>query len=95
MSTGSGTGSGSHDCYDINLGTIGIESGEVESLRKYIRYRHRIVHVSPLLAALNLAEVPPEVPVFANKALADAALACFDSVVKKFHGATLTLRRKD
>lgn len=81
--------------YGISLGAIGVESGEVESLRKYIRYRHRVVHVSPLLGALNLPEVPPEVPVFANNALADAALACFDRVVKKLHAATLTLRRKD
>jgi hypothetical protein len=81
--------------YDISLATIGIESGEVESLRKYVRYRHRIVHVSPLLGVLNLAEVPPEAPVFANRALADAALGCFDSVVKKLHAATLALRRKD
>jgi hypothetical protein len=42
-----------------------------------------------------LAEVPPEKLVFANRALADTALACFDSVVKKLHAATLTLRRKD
>lgn len=81
--------------YGIKLDSVGIASGALEKLQKYIRYRHQIVHVSPLLSLLNQPEVPTEEPVFGNSALADAALDCVDEVIRKLHSATLTLRRSN
>jgi len=78
--------------YGIKLGEIGIDSQSLAALQQFIRYRHRIVHVSPLLSMLNGDVVPPEEPVFANRALVERAVKCFDNVVTSLHRATLSLR---
>lgn len=78
--------------YGIQFGKIGLDSETVAALKRFIRYRHRVVHVSPLLALLNGDAVPPEEPVFANYAMADAAAHCFTAVVTALHQATLELR---
>ena len=79
--------------YGIDFGTIGLDSQTVTALKRFIRYRHRIVHVSPLLSFLNGDAVPPEEPVFANQALVEAAVKCFTAAVTALHQATLGLRR--
>ena len=78
--------------YGVKVGDIGVSSQDLEELQRLIRYRHRIVHVSPLVGMLNEDEVPPKPPVFANRQLADQALACFGSFVDALHKATLQLR---
>jgi len=78
--------------YGIKLGEIGINSQVLETLTDFIRYRHRIVHVSPLLGMLNDDDVPPAEPVFANRALAEQAVKCFGEVVSALHQATLQLK---
>ena len=81
--------------YELKIGEIGIASNDLEFLQCLIRYRHRIVHVSPLLGMLNQPEVPPEEPVFSNRKLGNDALKCFDTFITKLHNATLRLRRLD
>ena len=36
--------------------------------------------------------MPPEDPIFANRATADRAIACFTDLVAKLHSGTLKLR---
>lgn len=81
--------------YGLKFGEIGIASNDLEFLQRLIKYRHRIVHVSPLIGMLNQHEVPPDEPVFSNKKLGNAALKCFDTFITKLHDATLHLRRLD
>lgn len=78
--------------YGIKIGEIGLAAETIDELRKLIRYRHRIIHVSPLLAFLNQDNVPPEEPVFANRALAKSATAAFSDLVDALHKATTALR---
>lgn len=78
--------------YGIKFGEIGVSSQVLTALQKFIRYRHRTVHVSPLLGMLNGDEVPPEEPVFANRALTEQAVKCFGEVVAALHQASLQLR---
>ncbi len=78
--------------YGIKIGEIGLPSETINEIHQLIRYRHRIVHVSPLLTFLNQDNVPPEEPVFANRALADKATAAFGCLVDSLHKATMTLR---
>jgi hypothetical protein len=78
--------------YGISVGGLGVSSSELKLLQDFIRYRHRIVHVSPLTACLNQATSPPEAPVFANKNTAGAAIRVFDKFVDGLHSATLKLR---
>jgi hypothetical protein len=81
--------------YGLKFGEIHIASKDLEFLQRLIKYRHRIVHISPLLGMLNQPEVPPEEPVFSNKKLGNDALKCFDTFITKLHDATLRLRRLD
>lgn len=81
--------------YGIKFGEIGVISKDLELLQRLIKYRHRVVHISPLIGMLNQQEVPPEEPVFSNKKLRDEAVNCFDLFVTKLHEATLTLKRSD
>lgn len=78
--------------YGIKLGEIGVSSAALEDLQKLLEYRHRVVHVSPMLGML---EVSSEGPVFANKALAERARQRFDEVIRKLHAASLALRQHD
>jgi len=81
--------------YELKFGSLQIASSKIESLKKFIKYRHRIIHVSPLLGMLNAADVPPEEPEFSNKELANKALNTFDSFINRIHEATLELKRED
>jgi hypothetical protein len=78
--------------YGIKLGEIGIDGQRLSQLQDFIRFRHRVVHVSPLLTILNQDKVPPDQPIFANRKLSEDAEACFKSIVDALHRATLSLR---
>lgn len=82
--------------YGIKFGRdLGIPNTTLEELQRIIRFRHRIIHVSPLLGMLNQEQVPPEEPVFSNKAYAENALRIFDDFIQELHTATLRLRPRD
>lgn len=88
-----------HDCkraynkaYGIKFGNLNLSSNTLEGLQSYIRYRHRIIHVSPSLGMLNQEKVPPEKPVFPKKETAENARECFSEFIEALHQATLSLR---
>lgn len=78
--------------YGIKMGELGIGADVLAELRRLIGYRHRVVHVSPLLAFLNQDKVPPEEPVFANRALSERAVGVFGVVVQALHKASMNMR---
>jgi hypothetical protein len=71
---------------------LGLSEKTLESVRRMLEYRHRIAHVSPLIALLNQARVPPDAPVFAGHVLVSELLQATDSFVAALHAATLRLR---
>jgi hypothetical protein len=81
--------------YQLKFGDLGLQSTIIEKIKKIITYRHRIIHVSPLIGMLNQANVPREEPVFPKKELAAEAIREFEEFVDRLHKATLKLRRKD
>jgi len=82
--------------YGIKFGEdIGVSNILLEELQRLIGFRHRIVHVSPLLGMLNQERVPPEEPIFPNRQYAEKALETFDDFIQGLHTATLRLRPKD
>jgi len=82
--------------YGIRFGRdLGVSSQLIARLRRLIQYRHRIIHVSPLLGALNLLEVPPEEPEFSNKRFAEEAKATVARFIDALHARTLELRPPD
>lgn len=76
--------------YNIKFGEIGLTSEELSFLQKIIRFRHRIIHVSPFIGMLNQPEVPPEEPIFSSKQLVRIAMECFDKFINNLHQTTLT-----
>jgi hypothetical protein len=81
--------------YNLKVGEIGVGSSRIAEVRTLIKYRHRVVHVSPLIGVLNESQVPPEDPVFANKELAVKAENAFDELVTSLHAATIRLEAGD
>ncbi|KAF0107657.1 MAG: hypothetical protein FD146_1691 [Anaerolineaceae bacterium] len=80
--------------YGIKFGEMGFANQALEQLQEFLKYRHRIIHISPLQAMLNQAQVPLEEPVFSKKETLQAARKCFDEFINKLHSTTLQLRPK-
>ncbi len=75
--------------YNLRFGLI-VSPLTLNRIRRLIKYRHRIVHVSPATDILNWPWVPRgEQPEFANRKLAEAAVMLMDDFVKVLHSATL------
>jgi len=78
--------------YGIKIGELSLGAETLSQLRQFIRYRHRVVHVSWLLTMLNEENVPTEEPIFMKSETVEQALTCFDEFVQALHQATLRLR---
>lgn len=81
--------------YGIRFGEMRISSQVLENLQEFIKYRHRIIHISPLLGMLNQPDVPTKEPVFASYEVAHSALEDFDAFFKALHQQTLTVLSPD
>jgi hypothetical protein len=78
--------------YGVKFGSdLGVSSQLIERVRRLLSYRHRIVHVSPLIGLLNQPNVPPEDPEFSNHAFARSAASEMGEFVESLHAATLRL----
>lgn len=77
--------------YRVKFGEINVSSNDLKLIQRFILYRHRVVHDSPLLGVLNQPEMPNEQPVFPSKGFRNNALNCFSLFIKKLHDATLCL----
>lgn len=76
--------------YGISFGkNLGVSNQVLEFLQRIIQYRHRIVHISPMIGMLNQGRVPPEKPVFSKAELGQQALERFDEFIQALHRATL------
>jgi len=75
--------------YGIEFGEIGLSKTEIEELKRFIIYRHRIIHVSVSPIALNQPDVPPEKPVFSDIELANKSIVNMSNFIEKLHIATL------
>jgi hypothetical protein len=79
--------------YNISFAEdIGVPIQVIQRITEFIKYRHRIVHVSPLITVLNYYEVPLKEPVFSNKALIEIAIKNFGTFIEALHKKTLSLR---
>jgi hypothetical protein len=71
---------------------LGLNTQSLERIRTLLGYRHRVTHVSPLVAMHNRQNVPPEEPEFSGREFADRARHELDEFVRALHSATLKLR---
>lgn len=80
--------------YGIKFGELNIPADQLSRLKRFIHYRHRIIHISPSLGILNQGKVPPETPEFPNKELRNEVIACFDNFITELHNSTLNLKKE-
>lgn len=82
--------------YGVRFGEIPEVQPLIVSIRQFIRYRHKIIHVSPLLAMLAKPgdEEGSTEPVFANAVTGKHAKECFGQFIEALHAATLRLGYK-
>jgi hypothetical protein len=78
--------------FGIKFGEISLKGATFADMQRYLGYRHRVVHISPLLGCLNLEKTPAEQPVLPGRELAQSAVDCFSEFVGALHKATLGLR---
>lgn len=81
--------------YGIKFGEIRVDSTELNNLQRIIKFRHRIIHVSPLLSIVNQFEVPQKTPIFSNKDFAQNGIALFNKFIQLLHKGSLNLNRVD
>jgi len=78
--------------YGIKFGQMkGVTSTLLEDIQRIVGFRHRIVHVSPMIGMLNRGSVPPEEPIFPKHEYAEKAISVFDNFINCLHSATLAL----
>ena len=56
--------------YKIQFGNIGDNGQIIENIHKYILYRHKVIHINPLIAIYNEEDVPKADPIFAKRQFA-------------------------
>ena len=59
--------------YGIQFGRIGIVGKKIEKIYKYLLYRHKVIHVSPLITIYNEEDLPLAEPVFSKRDFAEQA----------------------
>ena len=75
--------------YNLKFSELGMTISKMNELKKYIGYRHKIMHVSPMLPILNEEEIPSKNPIIPKKILIENAIVIFDEFIKKFHNKSL------
>jgi hypothetical protein len=80
-----------NSAFGIRFGELGLSNQLLEQIQRYLLYRHRIIHVSPMLEVLNAPDVPPASPVMANLDMAREALATFKLFIGALHCASNTI----
>jgi hypothetical protein len=66
--------------------------GLLQRVKTLLGYRHRVIHVSPLVAILNRRDAPPQELEFSGREFAQRTRGEFDQFVLALHAASLRLR---
>lgn len=69
-----------------------LNASQLERVKTLLRYRHRVAHVSPLVAMHNRHEVPAAEPEFSGRQFAERVRGELDEFVRALHAASLRLR---
>ncbi len=78
--------------YGIKFGELNITHSHLEEIQRLIRFRHRLVHVSPSISMLNQDRVPPEEPIFSKKEYSLSAIEILQTFIQELHNRSLQLR---
>lgn len=74
--------------YGISFGAIGVDSQTLGQLKRFIKYRHKIVHSEPLAIIYDMSAHPSEF-IHASLEVAKQARECFDLFICKLHDITV------
>lgn len=79
--------------YGIDFSSSGFSHAELEDLAMRFKYRHRSVHVSPLVSIYS-KDGEPGHPVMARRAFTEANIEIFNRFIEGLHAATIEAMRK-
>lgn len=77
--------------YGLKIGEIGIPNEILVEVQKFIKWRHKIIHLKGDQTMINFEEVPPAEPIFTNKDLAEKGLFIFQKFINELHENTSKL----
>lgn len=77
--------------YKIGFNEI-FDLKDIEQIKKFIKCRHQIVHVSPPFSCLNMKYIPKENPIIATKETVILMRDSFNDFIYILHNETLKLR---
>lgn len=75
----------------MKIGEIGIPNEILLEVRRFIKWRHNIIHSKDDQTMINFEDVPPAEPIFTNKDLAEKGLNIFQRFIEELHKSTLKL----
>lgn len=76
--------------YNIKFGKLpDLKPVILENIPKYCQWRHKIIHSKINMEVLNMEEVPPKEPIFANKEFIEKARDEFIDFIEKLHKQTV------
>lgn len=78
--------------YGVKFGDLNMTSIHIEELKNLIKYRHQIVHASPLKAMPNLDTSKGKEIVQPSKKFANSAMDTMNQFIHELHDASLKLR---
>ena len=70
---------------------LGLQTKTIQTICRFIQYRHGLIHSTPLQDWLNYYE-PDKEKVIANKVTINEAIQSFSSLIKAVHKAALELK---
>lgn len=78
--------------FGIKFDELGIVGTDIEKIKKNFGYRHRIIHVDPMLQPLNELELPrPDKVIFPTRQYANETKDLFDRFIQTIHKKTIEL----
>lgn len=77
--------------YGLKIGETGIANEILLEVQKFIKWRHKIIHLKGDQTMINSDEVPPSEPIFTNKDLVEKGANIFQQFISELHESTLKL----
>lgn len=77
--------------YSIQFGNLGISSDDIAEIKRFFKYRHKIIHVHPAMSILNVEEAGIKEQIKSDKELVEKAKTLFNNFIVSLHNKSLEL----
>jgi hypothetical protein len=77
--------------YNIQFGNLGISSDDIADIKRFFKYRHKIIHVHPAMSILNVEEAGIKEQIKSDRELVVKAKTLFNDFIVSLHDKSLEL----